>query len=265
MASTQVTNEQENAIQETTVQKKNSSLPNIIMAVLIIVLLCLPIIFTRLNIMGAGDMLRPILKNNSVFKYFLPPSLNSNDASTMSREELMNLIDKDKATIASLQNQIDILKQVSDVYTGSPNGFDTFNTERASVEAQKAQNSIDRKQLDADKTKFYEQLKNGDRPTFEIFYKNMDPNTAQKLFKESLAQDKVDSQIADYVSYYANMDSTSATKIFEKLSVTDPNLVTNILFYMDKGKASKILQAMDPKISSGISNLLAKKTPIPRY
>lgn len=255
-------NDQENNIEQTTVQKKSSSLPNIILAVLLVVLLCLPLIFTRLNILGAGDMLRPILKTNSVFKYILPPSGNPDDVSTMSREELLNLIDKDKATIASLQNQINVLKQISDAYTGSPDGLEKFNSDRASIEAQKAQNDADKKQLEADKTKFYEQLKNGDRPTYEDFYKRLDSATAQKLYQESMQQDKVDSQIADYVSYYSKMDPTSAAKIFEKLSVTDSNLVTNILFYMDKGKASKILQSMDSKIASGISDMLAKKTPI---
>ena len=262
MATTKVTDEQEKNVQETTEPKKGSALTNIIMAVLLVVLLSLPLIFTRLNILGAGDALRPIVKSNSFFKYFLPQMPNANDVTTMSREELISIIDKDKDTIASLGEQISAQKQIAEAYTGSVDGFEKLKEDKSSVEAQRVQNNADRNHLEADKSKFYEQLKNGDRPAFEEFYKGMDPNTAEKLYKESLKQDKIDSQIADYISYYEKMEASSAAKIFERLAITDSNLVTNILFYMDKGKASKILQVMDSKISSGISNMLAKKTPI---
>jgi flagellar motility protein MotE (MotC chaperone) len=259
---TKAANEQENEVQETSSQKKNSSLPNIIMAVLLVVLLSLPLILTRLNVLGAGDALRPILKTNSIFKYFLPPVPNSNDVSTMSRQELMSVIDKDKAQIAALQNQIKILQQISEVYTGSSDGMQKFEQEKSSVAAAKQQIENDKRALAADRAKFSEQVKNADRASFEEYYKKISPATAQKLYEESIKADAADNMIKGFVSYYEKMDSSSAAKIFEKLSFSDPNLVVNILYYMDKGKGTKILQAMDPKISSGISYMLAKKVPI---
>jgi len=92
----------------------------------------------------------------------------------------------------------------------------------------------------------------------------MDSTTAKAIYNEVMKEDKVSNQIKAFVDYYQKMDPTSCAKIFEQISKSQIELVAKILENMDSGKASKVLQAMDPKISGGLTAILVKQLPIPK-
>lgn len=243
-------------------KKDNPFSTIILLIVFLVILLSIPLIFTRFNILGAGERLSPILKTNSIFRAFLPPIKDPNDVAFMNREQLINLINDYKTKVAMLETQLKEDKRVSEIYTGTPDGFQKFDTEKAHVQAQKESLEKEKTQLEQDKQKFYEQVKNEDKPSFKDYYEKIDSATAKKLYAEILKEEKISNEIKAFVDYYEKMEPSSAAKIFEQISKSDTELVASIIKNMEKGKASKILQAMDTKVASRVTDILAQQTPI---
>lgn len=257
------TEEQEQQGQQKVKKKtENSTAIILILVVFLVILLSIPIIFTRFNILGAGESLRPMLKTNSIFRYILPPAKDPNDISTMSREELININNELKSKIKVLETQLKESQRVSEIYTGIPDGFEKLDYDKAQIKSQQELIQKEKEAIEKDKAEFFKKVKNENKPAFVDYYEKMDPETAKKLYAEILKEDKVYADIKAFVDYYEKMDPTSAAKIFEQISKSDINLAANIIKYMEKGKGSKILQAMDPKISSRITDILAKQTSI---
>lgn len=250
--------------QERPKKKDSSAFGTLFLIIFLFLLLSIPIIFTRFNLFGAGESLRPILKTNSVFRNFLPPVKDPNDAAYMNREQLLALVNDLKGKVEASNTQLSESNRVSEIYTGAVDGFLKFDADKAQVEATKAQNQKERAQLEQDKVTFYNKVKNEDKPSFKEFYEKMDAKTAEKIYTQVMKEEKVSTQIKAFVEYYQKMDPSACAKIFEQISKTQVDLVAEILLNMDSGKASKVLEAMDSKVSAKITEVLANKLPIPK-
>ena len=90
---------------------------------------------------------------------------------------------------------------------------------------------------------------------FLKYYESMDPATAEKLYKQVLAQQQVDSQVKDYANAYAEMKPKEAAAIFEAMQ-DNLDLAAKILETMDASDRGKILGVMDPDVAARLTKIM---------
>lgn len=109
------------------------------------------------------------------------------------------------------------------------------------------------------KNEFYEEVIYSDKgPGAEAFieyYESMDPATAEKLYKQVVAQQQVDSEVKDYANAYSEMKAKQAAAIFEAMQ-DDLELAAKILKTMDAENRGKILGAMDEEVAARLTKIM---------
>jgi flagellar motility protein MotE (MotC chaperone) len=252
-----------NAAAKKTEKKSDGSFVLIlILTIMLIALISIPLGFIHFNVFGAGETLRPYIGTNSIFRKVLPAVNNPEDPKNMNRDQLTALIDSQKSKISDLEANLKQMKNISEDYTGSADGFEKLDADKRQLNQESEQLEKDEHQLEKTKLAFAEQVKNSDTKSFKEYYQSMNADTAKKMYEEILREDKANAEIKEFVSFYEKMDPVYAAKIFEQVASTQPTLVANMISYMDKNKASKILQEMDVKTAGKITDILAKKSPI---
>ena len=109
------------------------------------------------------------------------------------------------------------------------------------------------------KTEFYEEVVYADNgpgiEEYRRYYEEMDPATAEYLYKQVITQIEESDEIKDYAAAYSAMKPKAAAAIFE--SMTDNlDLAVRILGVMDADQRGKILGAMDTEIAARITKLM---------
>lgn len=123
------------------------------------------------------------------------------------------------------------------------------------------------KEFEANQLKFKAQKEEFDRmialndpKAYSSFYEGIEPENAEKLYKEATQKVELDKEFKNYISTFENMKKDAASKILEELLTTDTDLVITILKNLSGTKRSEILSTMDSKNAAVISKLLSPKT-----
>ena len=135
-------------------------------------------------------------------------------------------------------------------------------TEAESLQAEVTRlKTFEDSQIEFEKVKddFYNQVVYADKgpgiDEYKKYYESIDPDTAEKLYKEVVQQEAADSKMDDYVKAYSAMKPKEAAGIFEKMD-DNLDLAAEILTAMDSDSRGKILGAMDPDIAAKITKLM---------
>ena len=94
-----------------------------------------------------------------------------------------------------------------------------------------------------------------ERPSVE----EMDPATAEYLYKQVVTQLEESQEIQDYAQAYADMKPKQAAAIFETMT-DDLNLVAKILNAMSIESRANILGAMDSTIAGKLTKIMNPDT-----
>lgn len=214
-----------------------------------IAILCL---LVKLDIGGFGsDVLYPILKDVPVVNMILPEQENLEEY----EGEFDNLPDA-LAEINRLNSQINELK--SELNSGA---------DRESEEVKALKEEITRlrtfedSQVEFDKlkTEFYEEVvfaeEAPDIENYKKYYEEIDPDNAEYLYKQVVAQMETDAQMKEYVQTYSDMKPKQAAAIFE--SMTDNlELVAEILDRMEPSARAKIMNVMDSDVAAMLTKIM---------
>lgn len=214
-----------------------------------IAILCL---LVKLDIGGFGsDVLYPILKDVPVVNMILPEQENLEEY----EGEFDNLPDA-LAEINRLNSQINELK--SELNSGA---------DRESEEVKALKEEITRlrtfedSQVEFDKlkTEFYEEVvfaeEAPDIENYKKYYEEIDPDNAEYLYKQVVAQMETDAQMKEYVQTYSDMKPKQAAAIFE--SMTDNlELVAEILDRMEPSARAKIMNVMDADVAAMLTKIM---------
>ena len=90
---------------------------------------------------------------------------------------------------------------------------------------------------------------------YRKWYEEMDPATAEYLYKQVVIQLEESQQIKDYAQAYSDMKPKAAAAIFETMT-DDLNLVARILKTMNADERGNILAAMDPTIAGKLTKIM---------
>ncbi len=231
--------------------------PSVLLIVILIVLIWIAILalLIKLDIGGFGSgVLRPVLKDVPVINKILPEPTETEEYVG----EFDNLPDA-LAEIERLNKQIEELKANAD-----------SSTDEESEEIKALKEEILRLRTFEDsqvefqklKTEFYEEVvfsdKAPDIDQYKAYYEQIDPDNAEYLYKQVVAQLENDKIMDEYVKAYTEMKPKQAAAIFNQMTDSldlvakilgnmDANARAKILGQMDKDTASKLTKIMDPK------------------
>jgi len=223
-------------------------------ATVLIVILWLAVIcvIIKLDIGGFGSsVLTPILKDVPVVNKILPGT------SVTETTDVENY-----GGYSSLKDAVDYIKQLEleleRVQTASGGKDTELENLKAEIERLK---QFEEKQVDFQRIQkeFYDEVvyaeKGPGAEEYRKWYEEMDPTTAEYLYKQVVTALEESKEIQDYVQAYSSMKPKAAAAIFESMT-DDLNLVAKILGAMNAESRGEILGAMDATIAGKITKIM---------
>ena len=224
-------------------------LVTVVIVAIWIAILCLLI---KLDVGGFGSgVLAPVLKDVPVVNKILP----SDTTVTTDDEESYG-------GYTSLREAVDYIKelelQLEDAQAASTVDSEELAELRAEIE--RLQTFEDAQiEFERIKTEFYEEVvyaENGPGPEeYQKYYQNIDPATAEYLYKQVVQQLEADEKIQDYAQAYAEMEPEQAASIFEAMT-DDLDLAAKILGQMKPADRGNILGVMDADTAARITRIM---------
>ncbi|MBQ2258534.1 MAG: hypothetical protein II247_07690, partial [Lachnospiraceae bacterium] len=141
----------------------------------------------------------------------------------------------------------------------------TNTTYAEQIEALKAEvqrlQTFEKNQMEFQRIKeqFYEEVVYADNgpgaEEYRAYYEEMDPTTAEALYKQVVQEEVVSNKVKDYVSTFSNMDAAKAAAILE--SMTDNlDLAAEILRNINATTRGAIMGEMDPAVAARITKIM---------
>lgn len=235
-------------------QIDGSSVP-IVFVTLFIILIWLGILglLIKMDVGGFGsNVLTPIFKDVPVINKILPGESATELGSGETYggySSLKDAVDQ----IKKLELQIEQLQNSNITYT------EQIESLKSEVERLKTfeDNQVAFQRI---KEQFYEEVvyaENGPgADEYRAYYEEMDPTTAEILYKQVIGTVAADKQMQEYAKTFSNMDAASAADILE--SMTDNlELAAQILQTLDVASRGQIMGEMDASIAARITKLMA--------
>ncbi len=223
----------------------------VLIFMIIIVWLAAMVILIKLDVGHFGSrILRPVLKDVPVINMILPAASDDEAANETSLPyknlaEALAQIDALNATVAADQEKIQSMTeqiQEKDNEIVRLKGFED-----------------DQERFVQLKNEFYNEVVYGnsapDADTYIKWYESIDPDTAEEIYRQVVAQQQASSEIKDLATTYAEMEPASAAKILETMK-GDLDTVTKIMQEMASSDRAEIMAEMDPDFAANITKKL---------
>lgn len=216
-----------------------------------IAILCL---IVKLDFGGFGsNVLTPILKDVPVLNLILPGNTDIAVEEGQSEEY---------GGYSSLREAVDYIKELElELERAQSQGADS------SDEVAKLQAEVERLKTFEDsqvefqklKTEFYEEVVYAEKgpgiEEYKKYYEEMDPATAEYLYKQVVQQVEETDEVKDYAEAYAAMKPKEAAAIFEAMT-DNLELAARILGIMEADERGKILGVMDPEVAARLTKIM---------
>lgn len=220
--------------------------------VIIIIWVAILCLLVKLDVGGFGsNVLAPVLKDVPVVNKILPS------------EVVISTDDEESyGGYTSLRDAVDYIKQLELELEQAQSASNTDSAEldelRAEVERlQTFENA--QVEFERIKTEFYEEVvyaENGPGiEEYRKYYEEIDPTTAEYLYRQVIEQLQTDAQLTAYAQAYSEMEPANAAKIFEEMT-NDLDLVAKILNQMTPASRGAILAAMDSEIAARVTKIM---------
>lgn len=228
--------------------------PSVLLIVILIVIIWIAILalLIKLDIGGFGSgVLRPILKDIPVINRILPEP--------ESTEEYVGDFDNLPDALAEIER---LNKQIDELRAELAKGGDEESEEVKALKEEIVRlRTFEDSQVEFQKlkTEFYEEVVFSDKAPeieqYKAYYEEIDPDNAEYLYKQVVAQLETDKIMDEYVKAYSEMKPKQAAAIFNEMG-DSLDLVAKILGHMDTSARAKILQAMDKDIASKLTKIM---------
>ena len=228
--------------------------PSVLLIVILIVVIWIAILalLIKLDIGGFGSgVLRPILKDIPVINRILPEP--------ESTEEYVGDFDNLPDALAEIER---LNKQIDELRAELAKGGDEESEEVKALKEEIVRlRTFEDSQVEFQKlkTEFYEEVvfsdKAPDIEQYKAYYEEIDPDNAEYLYKQVVAQLETDKIMDEYVKAYSEMKPKQAAAIFNEMG-DSLDLVAKILGQMDTNARAKILGVMDKDIASKLTKIM---------
>ncbi|MDO4302818.1 MAG: hypothetical protein Q4D94_02780 [Bacillota bacterium] len=216
-----------------------------------IAILCLVV---KLDFGGFGtNVLTPVLKDVPVLNLILP----KNTEVAVSDEE-----SEEYGGYSNLREAVDYIKELEleleRAQSAESTSSDEVNELKAEVERLKTfeDSQVEFQRI---KTEFYEEVVYADKgpgiEEYRKYYEEMDPATAEYLYKQVIQEIEESDEIKEYAQAYSEMKPKAAAAIMEEMT-DNLDLAARILGAMEADKRGAILAAMDPEIAARLTKIM---------
>ena len=212
-------------------------------------ILCL---LVKMDVGGFGsNVLTPILKDVPIINKILPSESGietTKDKAYGGYNSIKDAVDQ----VQSLEKQIEQLQNTNTSYSEQ--------IEALKAEVQRLQtfedNQVDFQRI---KEQFYEEVvyaENGPgAEAYRTYYEEMDPTTAEALYKQVIQEEAVNNKMKDYVATYSSMDAAKAAAILSAMT-DNLNLAAEILESLSASSRAAIMAEMDPSIAARLTKIM---------
>jgi flagellar motility protein MotE (MotC chaperone) len=232
---------------------EGSSVPVALVTVFIIFIwLGIIVLLIKMDVGGFGsNVLKPILQDIPVVNLILP-----SDSSTETTS------DKSYGGYSSIRDAVDELEKVKQQLEQAQETNATYSEQIETLKAEvKRLQTFEDNQVEFQKIKeqFYEEVvyaENGPgAEEYKEYYEEMDPTTAEALYKQVIQEEATNVKMKDYVSTYGNMDASDAAEILSAMT-DDLDLAAEILSSLTSAQRAAIMAEMDPSIAARLSKIM---------
>lgn len=224
-------------------------------ATLFIIILWLAVIcvIVKLDIGGFGSsVLRPILKDVPVVKLILPGTyvVDTDDP-------------EEYGGFSSMEEAVDYIKQleleIERIQTASNSKDSDLETLRAEVERLRAFESA-QVEFQRIQGEFYDEVVYSDKgpgaEEYRKWYEEMNPATAESIYRQVVAQQEESTQFAAYVDTFAKMKPKSAAQGLEELLGSDIKLAGRILQALSTDDRAAIMDQMSAESVARLAKIM---------
>ena len=233
----------------------DGSSASVVIVTLFIILIWLGILvlLLKMDVGGFGsNVLTPILKDVPVINKILP---SESTTETTKNEEAYggyNSLKDAVEQIKTLEKQLDQAQSTNATYAEQ---IDTLKTEVQRLKTFE-DNQVEFQKI---KEQFYEEVvyaENGPgADEYRQYYEEMDPTTAEALYKQVIQTEAADKQMQEYANTFSNMQASEAAAILGNMT-DNLDLAASILKNLDVSTRGAILGAMDSAIAARIVKIM---------
>jgi flagellar motility protein MotE (MotC chaperone) len=234
-------------------QIEGSSVPVALVTIFIIIIwLGIIILLIKMDVGGLGsNVLKPILQDIPVVNKILP-SENSTETTK----------DKSYGGYTSIKDAVEDLNKVQQQLEQAQSTNSTYSEQIEALKAEvKRLQTFEDNQVEFQKIKeqFYEEVvyaENGPgAEEYREYYEEMDPSTAEALYKQVIQEEAVNTKMKDYVATFSGMDASAAADILSAMT-DDLDLAAEILSNMSATQRASIMAEMDASIAARLSKIM---------
>ena len=233
----------------------DGSSASVVIVTLFIILIWLGILvlLVKMDVGGFGsNVLTPILKDVPVINKILP---SESTTETTKNEEAYggyNSLKDAVEQIKTLEKQLDQAQSTNATYAEQ---IDTLKSEVQRLKTFE-DNQVEFQKI---KEQFYEEVvyaENGPgADEYRQYYEEMDPTTAEALYKQVIQTEAADKQMQEYANTFSNMQASEAAAILGNMT-DNLDLAASILKNLDVSTRGAILGAMDSAIAARIVKIM---------
>lgn len=210
----------------------------LIVIVIVIIWLAIFGVLIKLDVGNFGsDVLYPVLKDVPVVNMILPePGDRSADENSGEYDNLTEA----NARIRELESQL--------AATNSSNNANSSEIEDLKTELSRLQKFEQSQKAFAERVKRFDRNvvfndKAPDTEEYKAYYEEIEPDNAEKIYREVCKQYEYSQEIKDQADTYSKMEAANAAAILEEMS-NNLTLVASILDNMQPAKSADILANM---------------------
>jgi flagellar motility protein MotE (MotC chaperone) len=219
-----------------------------IIAIWLIIFGCL----IKFDVGGIGsNVLYPVLKDVPVVNRILP-SPSEEEQAKEGNYEYTTL----KAANARIKELESMLDSESDTTTANSDYIADLEAQVQKLQKYKDKEDAFNKRVAEFDEKVVYNDKAPDISEYQAYYEQIEPENAEKIYRQVLGDGKYTKQTETLGTYYANMDAATAAADLTEMS-EDLDLVCDILQCMQEKKAAAILQEMDSAYAAQITKKIS--------
>lgn len=228
---------------------------SVVIVTLFIIVIWLGILglLIKMDVGGFGsNVLTPIFKDIPVINMILPSETTTETAKKEETYAGYSSLKEAVEQIKKLELQLDQLQSSNTTYV------EQIEALKAEVKRLKTfeDNQVAFQEI---KEEFYEEVvyaENGPgADEYQKYYEEMDPATAEQLYKQVIQSEAADKKMKDYATTFSKMQASEAAKILG--SMTDNlELAAQILESLGVDDRGAIMGAMDPAVAARITKIM---------
>ena len=220
---------------------------------IILIWLGILILLVKMDVGGFGsNVLTPIFKDVTVINKILPSESTTETSKDKEAYGGYSSLKEAVEQIKTLEKQIDQAQSTNATYA------EQIDTLKAEVQRLKTfeDNQVEFQKI---KEQFYEEVvyaENGPgADEYRKYYEEMDPATAEALYKQVIQTEAADKQMQEYANTFSNMQASEAAAILGNMT-DNLDLAASILQNLDVSTRGAILGAMDSAIAARIVKIM---------